>query len=88
MSDSLQSDARGASSEPAQRAPAQPPRDPRTFAKNLIARWGERATAYAMHQALKARQRGDPRNAERWLWIAGATREILRSEPNDFDDRE
>lgn len=52
----------------------------------LIARLGERATSYAMHQALKARQSDDLRNADRWLWIAGATREILRSEPSDFED--
>jgi hypothetical protein len=84
MPDSLHSDATGASPELAPR-PATP-RDARDFAKNLIAHWGERAPTYAMHQALKARRRGDLRNAERWLWIAGATREILRSEPSDLDD--
>jgi hypothetical protein len=63
------------------------PRDPRSFARMLIANLGERATSYAMHQALKARQRGDDRNAERWNWIAGATSEILRSEPNDGEER-
>ena len=65
---------------------SQPPRDPHSFARMLIARLGERATSYAMHQALKARQSDDLRNADRWLWIAGATREILRSEPGDLED--
>jgi len=51
------------------------------IAQELIARLGEQAPCHATHQALKARERGDPSRMDEWLWIAGATREILRSEP-------
>lgn len=71
--------------QPQSQPQSPPPRDPQSFARMLIARLGERATSYAMHQALKARQHDDQRNVDRWLWIAGATREILRSEPNEAD---
>jgi hypothetical protein len=47
----------------------------------LISRYGEQASAYASHQALKARQRGDQRVMDAWRWIAGAIEEVLRSEP-------
>lgn len=68
-------------------SPSQPtrPRDARAIARLLITRYGEQAPAYASYQALKARQRGDRRSMEAWQWIAGATREILRSEPEDGD---
>lgn len=55
--------------------------DAHAAAASLIARLGEQATCYATYQALKARQRGDRFTMEQWLWIAGATREILRAEP-------
>jgi hypothetical protein len=58
-----------------------PLRDTRGVAKVLIAHLGEQAPCHATHQAMKARQRGDRRTMELWLWIAGAARQILRSEP-------
>ena len=56
-------------------------KDIRDLAKLLISRYGEQASAYASHQALKARQRGDQRVMDAWRWIAGAIEEVLRSEP-------
>jgi cobyrinic acid a,c-diamide synthase len=53
----------------------------RAVADELIARLGEQAPCHAMHQALKARLKGDRPRMDEWLWIAGAAREILRSEP-------
>jgi hypothetical protein len=64
--------------EPAARTP---PRDTRGVAELLIAHLGEQAPCHAAHQAMKARQRGDRHSMERWLWIASAARQILRSEP-------
>ena len=58
-----------------------PHRDFRAVAESLIAALGEQATCHATFEALKARQRGDSVGMEHWLWVAGATREILRSEP-------
>jgi len=55
----------------------------RDLALELIRAFGERSTAYANHQALKARQRGDRMHVLAWQWIAGATVEILRSEPDE-----
>jgi len=55
----------------------------RDLALELIRTFGERSTAYANHQALKARQRGDRMHVLAWQWIAGATVEILRSEPDE-----
>jgi hypothetical protein len=55
--------------------------DPRDEAQRLIADLGEQAPCHATYEALKARQRGDRSSMDEWLWIAGATREILRSEP-------
>jgi hypothetical protein len=56
-------------------------RDPYGTAALLIAQLGEQATCHATYEALKARQRGDRPRMDEWLWIAGATRAILRSEP-------
>jgi hypothetical protein len=67
-------------------SPTDRPRDSRALAKLLVARYGVQATAHANYQALKARDRGDQRSMERWQWIAGATREILESEPDDSED--
>ncbi len=53
----------------------------RQLAQRLIAALGEAATCHATHQALKARQRGDRGLMDQWLWVAGVTREILRTEP-------
>ncbi|HUK58924.1 MAG TPA: hypothetical protein VLV50_06800 [Stellaceae bacterium] len=52
------------------------------IAELLIARLGEQAPCHATHQALKARLKGEQTRMEEWLWVAGAAREILRSEPN------
>jgi hypothetical protein len=57
-------------------------RDIRSIAKLLISRYGEQAMSYASHQSLLARERGDRRLMEAWRWIAGAVREVLRSEPD------
>lgn len=59
------------------------PRNVHELAKLLIGHYGEQAFAHAMHQALKARRRGDRRTMESWRWVAGAVREILRSEPEE-----
>lgn len=59
--------------------------DPRCAAERLIAHLGEQAPCHATYEALKARQRGDRSRMTEWLWIAGATREILRSEPEAAD---
>jgi hypothetical protein len=58
-----------------------PPPDARRIAQRLIAALGEAATCHATYQALKARQRGDRGLMDQWLWVAGVTREILRTEP-------
>jgi hypothetical protein len=55
----------------------------RDLALQLIRAFGERSTAYANHQALKARQRGERLHVVAWHWIAGATLEILRSDPDE-----
>jgi len=55
--------------------------DPRTIARSLIATLGEQAPCHATYEALKARKRGDWTAMDAWLWIAGATREMLRSDP-------
>ena len=54
----------------------------RALAEQLIAHLGEQAPCHATYQAFKARERGDRTRMDEWLWIAGATREILRSEPS------
>jgi hypothetical protein len=59
------------------------PRDAQAIAKLLISRYGEQAAAYASHQALKARRRGDQRLMDAWNWIAGAVNEVLRTEPEE-----
>ncbi|MBV9523589.1 MAG: hypothetical protein JO010_12385 [Alphaproteobacteria bacterium] len=51
------------------------------LAHELIASLGVRSTSYANYQALQARQSGDRLRMTAWRWIAGATDEILRSEP-------
>ncbi|MGO8918139.1 MAG: hypothetical protein ACLQJR_19735 [Stellaceae bacterium] len=61
----------------------EPPRDARSLARLLIDRFGERAVSYADHQSLKARSRGDQREAERWRWIAEVTRETLRADDDE-----
>lgn len=58
-------------------------RDVRDIAKLLISHYGERAYAHAAHQALKARERGDRQRMEAWQWVAGAVREMLRTEPEE-----
>jgi hypothetical protein len=55
----------------------------RSIASLLISRYGERAVSVATHQALKARDCGEPRRMEAWRWIAGAVHQVLRSDPRD-----
>jgi len=57
------------------------PEAARAIAEQLIAHLGEQAPCHATYEAFKARTRGDRSRMDEWLWIAGATREILRSEP-------
>jgi len=63
-------------------------RDARAVAKLLISHYGVQAGTYASHQALKARERGDERLAEKWRWIAGAVEEVLRAPPDDEPQQE
>ena len=62
-------------------------RDARAVAKLLISHYGVQAGTYASHQALKARERGDERLAEKWRWIAGAVEEVLRAPPDDDEGK-
>ena len=62
-------------------------RDAHAVAKLLISHYGVQASTYASHQALKARERGDERLAEKWRWIAGAVDEVLRAPPDDDDGK-
>jgi hypothetical protein len=62
-------------------------RDARAVAKLLISHYGVQAGTYASHQALKARERGDERLAEKWRWIAGAVDEVLRAPPDDDESK-
>ena len=55
--------------------------DTKAVAERLIEHLGEQAPCHATLMAFKARRSGDASRMEEWLWIAGATREILRSEP-------
>lgn len=63
------------------------PRDARSLARLLIDTFGERGPAYAVHQSLKARSRGDLREAARWRWIAEVTRETLRLDIDAMAER-
>ncbi|HWG78336.1 MAG TPA: hypothetical protein VN681_01095 [Stellaceae bacterium] len=54
----------------------------------MISHYGVQAGTYASHQALKARERGDERLAEKWRWIAGAVEEVLRAPPDDEPQQE
>jgi hypothetical protein len=62
-------------------------RDARAVAKLLISHYGVQAGTYAAHQALKARERGDERLAQKWRWIAGAVEEVLRAPPDDNEGK-
>lgn len=62
-------------------------RDAHAVAKLLISHYGVQASTYASHQALKARERGDERLAEKWRWIAGAVDEVLRAPPDDDEGK-
>jgi len=52
-------------------------------AHDLVGRFGERSTAVANHQALKAHRRDDGFGVTAWRWIARSTVEILRCEPDE-----
>jgi hypothetical protein len=57
----------------------------RELAKALIDKYGIRAISVANYNVLWARQAGDETKVQRWTSIAGATLEILRSEPDEGD---
>ena len=61
--------------------------DVASIAKVLIFRYGEQAPAFASHQALKARERGDRRLMEGWRWVAAAVDEVLRAEPDEEESK-
>ena len=61
--------------------PTEHDREVRNLAELLIARHGESATSFAVHQSLKAAQRGDQRRMEAWRWIADAAEQVWRLEP-------
>jgi len=54
-----------------------------SIAAMVVEKHGVRATSFAEHQALKARQRGDTASMQRWQGIADATAAILRGEGLD-----
>lgn len=49
----------------------------------LVQKHSVRATSFAEHQALKARQRGDEASMQRWQNVAEAAAAILRGEGLD-----
>jgi hypothetical protein len=53
-------------------------------AQALIGRYGIRATSVANYHALSARNSGDVPKMEAWKIVAGATVDILRSDPDDL----
>ena len=56
------------------------------LAELAIARYGERASAYASLQVLKARYQRQARVMEAWQRIADAVQQIFRAEPS-WDER-
>lgn len=56
------------------------------LAELAIARYGERASAYASLQVLKARYQRQPRVMDAWQRIADAVQQIFRAEPS-WDER-
>ena len=56
------------------------------LAELAIARYGERAGAYASLQVLKARYQRQPRVMEAWQRIADTVQQIFRAEPS-WDER-
>jgi hypothetical protein len=57
-------------------------RDPGRIARALIERYGVAASSVARWKALHARSRADAGAMQAWQWVAGATDEILRAEPD------
>ena len=56
-------------------------RDAQSVARALIERYGIAAESVARWKALWAREQQDPQGMEIWQWVAGATVELLRAEP-------
>ena len=54
-----------------------------SIAALLVEKHSVRATAFAEHQSLKARQRGDDASTQRWQHVAEAVAAILRGEGLD-----
>jgi len=57
-----------------------------SIAAMLVQKHSVRATSFAEHQALKARQRGDDVSMQRWQSVAAAVAAILRGEGLDDPD--
>ncbi len=51
-----------------------------SIAAMLVEKHNVRATSFAEHQALKARQRGDAASMQRWQNVAEAVAAILRGD--------
>ena len=51
-----------------------------SIAAMLVEKHSVRATSFAEHQALKARQRGDAASIQRWQRVAEAAAAILRGD--------
>jgi hypothetical protein len=51
-----------------------------SIAAMLVEKHSVRATSFAEHQALKARQRGDAASRQRWQGVAEAAAAILRGD--------
>lgn len=54
-----------------------------SIAALIVEKHGVRATSFAEHQVLKARQRGDTASMHRWQSVAEATAAILKGEGLD-----
>jgi hypothetical protein len=55
--------------------------DLEAIALALISRYGLRASSFAAHEALKARDRREPRRMEAWRLIADAVDQLLAADP-------
>jgi len=59
----------------------------REIADILITRYGKHAESHARLEALKARNRGEPRHVEAWEWIANAVIREMRAEEEELIER-
>jgi len=56
-------------------------RDLEAIAQTLISRYGLRASGFASHEALKARDRRQQRQMEAWQLIGDTVEKMLAAEP-------